>query len=272
MDAMYAWQIPYCACLALGVLLAPLVLRKTKRPAQAAGLLLLAGACLWSASYGLGSLYLGAGGIVSGAVLFGLAGSLCAFTGISVAAKIPGQLDVSGARAEALSELHVTFAFVGYTVLDILTAQAGGSAMAASPATLGDLVASRPGLYLTLFDQNLLPADPVAAAATAQTAFGEARNVLLGSDWAIVSQSLPHASAFAPKAISAALDSLSSPDAALTRLGGQFVPQLCLIAVIPVLGAVAYLLLPVREKPDRRPAVSPRTDGFLEPRGPQSAS
>lgn len=240
-DTMFAWQIIYCLALFTGLLFIGRWSNTKYSQAKFSGIIIIIGCAFWGISYGLGALDLREASIMTGVLLMGLIGSSCIFGTQSLTWAIPYRWKLSPQQITNYTSLSWTAMYIGYSLLDIITAYTGTVGINSHLATVADYVAAHPDIYAQLFNNQTGANAPTAAQMA--TYYADIRNVLLGSDWTTISAKLTNPSVYAQTTIKMILRTNSSIDVSLSNLAQQFIPQMVVLTLIPVIPGIIYLFI-----------------------------
>lgn len=258
-NTMFAWQIIYCLALFTGLLAMGKWSNTRYSQAKFSGIVIIVGAAFWGVSYGLGALNLQDAGIMAGVLIMGLIGSSCIFGTQSLTWAIPYRWGMTPKQITNYTSLSWTAMYIGYSILDIITAYAGTAGINANPGIVADVISADPARYQTLFDAgNLATLSAQTGTPVAElmaTYYSSVRNVLLGTDWNTASAALgDKAQYFSAAGMTGILSPTGGADSiqsSLDSLSRQYVPQICVLSVIPVIPGVIYVCM--RRTPDEIP-------------------
>lgn len=211
-------------------------------------------------SYGLGALDLTNATIMAFCLVLGLVGSACIFGTQSLTWAIPYRWKMTPTQVTNYTSLSWTAMYIGYSILDIITSFAGTGGVNAHMATIADYVSAHPASYETLFSPANFPDYAANAASMSHDQllaweyekmtdfYGSISRTLLGTSWTDLSDSLAHPEYYSQEGVVGVLaangDSGTwSVQDSFANLQQQYIPQICLIALIPVVPGIIYICI-----------------------------
>ncbi|WP_156933120.1 hypothetical protein [[Mycoplasma] testudinis] len=226
----FAWQILFSVGLYTGLATVGKWTSTKYSVAPYAGVVTIVGLGLWGVSYGLGSLGLEIPVIAAFTLIFGLLGATFIFGAQVTSGVIIYKWGFNTTQVTYYTSFNWTFLYIAYSVLDIITSFVGSAGVTANPATYADLIVNDPSLFNSALGSNI-------------ETFNSVRNNLIG--W--VPTTAINGATFTAQAWNVnPADFLVSVSA--SKITSQYVPQLIVIAVVPLLSAVFFLLILSRSK------------------------
>lgn len=242
-NAMLIWQMLYSASLFLGILTVG-KWSNTKYPiAHFSGFAIVLGTCFWAISFGLGAAGFNNSYVLPIVLITGVMGSSMIFGTQALTCVIPYRWGFNTNQITNYTALSWTTLYVGYSILDIITAYVGTAGVSANQATIADFISNNDSLYTQLFaNKDLNPK-------LMSSYYGSIKNILLGTSWTDFTTYLQglknpiDSSVFNPEVIQNILNKNASVSESFNNLNNQYIGQIIVISIAPVISGIVYLFI-----------------------------
>ncbi|WP_169734577.1 hypothetical protein [[Mycoplasma] testudinis] len=220
----FAWQILFSLGLYTGLWTIAKWSSTKYQIAPYAGVMIILGTAFLGISYGIGVIGLSLPVVAAFTLIFGLLGATFVFGTEIISGVIVYKWGFNPSQVTYFTSFNWTFIYISFSALDIITAFIGTAGVSAHRATYADLIVNDPSLFNTTLNGDL-------------TTFLKIRNNLIG--W--VDPNNPDL--FTAQKWNVSQDFFNSFAPAINNLHQQYLPQLSIIAVLPVLSGVFFLLI-----------------------------
>lgn len=243
-DTMLIWQILYTSSIFVALFT---VMRwsNTKYPLSPyCGIMTILGCALWGASIGMGAAGLATQGYEVACIILGFMGSILIFGAQSMMYIVPYKWGLTNSQLTSYTGFLWTAMYVGYSLLDIITAFVGSAGVSANIATLSDYIANHTDQYVGLFNQDSI-ASNVLTPELMSDYYGKIKNVLLGTSEAninLAQYAIDGINVFRSDVVMNILNQ-GTVDQSVANLNNQYIGQAILIPVAPAFGGVALFFV-----------------------------
>lgn len=231
----FAWQILYSLGLYVGLVTVAKWLNTKYSVAKYSSLMIFLGLAFWGASFGLGAYSLSNPITIVFTLIFGLLGSTLIFGSQVISSVIVYRWGWSLQQITNYTSFSITFMYLAYSGLDIITSFVGTAGVTSNIATYNDLLAIDPNLINNLEIFKIISKDGTTIV-TGIDALKVLGNNLLGStgnnDW---NWSLSNVNYLDLKNYTL--------DISRNNLSKQYVPQIIVISILPIVSSILYLFI-----------------------------
>lgn len=229
----FVWQILYSVGLYTGLITVARWTNTKYSISRYYSICTAIGVVFFGLSYAMGAISLTASWSIALCLIFCIIGASLIFGVQGLAGIIPYRWKWNVHQITQYTSFSWTYMYLMYSVLDIITAYVGTAGVTANLATYGDLVATDPSLINNADLIYYIAADGTKV--TGLDAFMKIQNTMLGG----LIDYTPGAS-LTPVVYNGVTYTL---DSSLANIGNQYIPQICVIAILPMLCPAAMIWL-----------------------------
>lgn len=236
-NAMLIWQMLYSGSLFLGIFTIGRWSNTNYPIARFSGYMICLGTSFWAISFGLGAVGFNYSYILPLVLITGILGSTLIFGTQALTGVIPYRWGFSNKQITNYAALSWTTMYVGYSILDIITAYVGTAGVSANMATIADYISNNTDKYSGLFNSGIDQEQM-------SSLYSSIKNILLGTSWTNLEAYLNGKniaiSSFNQAALQSVLNVNSTVATSVNNLANQYIPQITIISFAPLISGVIF--------------------------------
>lgn len=243
---MLIWQMLYSASLFLGIATIGKWSNTKYSAARFSGVMVCLGTVFWAISFGLGAVGLSSTLIAVFVIIFGVLGSSCIFGTQTLTGVIPYRWGFNPRQQTNYAGLSWTSMYIGYSILDIITAYVGTAGVSSNQALISDFVQNNTWVYNTdgtgLFSQTAASLSQQDLSAY----YSKISNIMIGTSESSIKEYLTKLNVSDNYYNWNFINSLMSKQSlseSFSKISNQYVPQISIISIAPIISGIIFLFI-----------------------------
>lgn len=244
---MLIWQMLYSASLFLGIATIGKWSNTKYSVARFSGAMICLGTLLWAFSFGLGAVGLESTVVAIFVIIFGVLGSACIFGTQAVSGVIPYRWGFNPKQITNYTGLSWTSLYIGYSILDIITAYVGTAGVSSNQAIVSDFVQNNTWVYNTDGSGLFSTAASALSQQELSSYYSAINKIMLGTDISKIKEVVTYAGLdqkyYNWDFITNNIVNGHTVSESFNTISRQYIPQICVISISPIISGIIYLFI-----------------------------